>query len=489
MQSLKNLKLEQVQISETIQAVSTNISQIVEKFDLFKENFNAKQNFYINYFFFFFGDHYESMINSVNFFHYATESILLEMLKKLGSQDFLNSKGEVLLNYIREIKVNNEDYYENIKLLTGSGYFYDFVTKISEIKIATVFLQKFYFYKEKEVVKLENDEVALREFNFESLFTMILQKATSSTLYEIRSIPLKNDEIKNLFEPDLLFYFCANEIKNKNNFILINFVRSIQNYTELNFKILNEKNLMNIIKMYYFYSKTKLEDFLFDLELFGDYSSSLYEKIKKISVKNYEKLNTNFKNTLKRTVPYENLKSFYTQISCKISDSAGLVKSKISSLKIWINESIKKSPNFFYDKFRISRIFLYDKVLQPSKNFLVLFTDRYTTFLFTNIRNVKKVSSDLSDFFLEKAEALRNNFEHKVNEIELFIRLTADEKINFVKVDLDNTFMMINPKRLKIYIDDLYNRMRQYSLELLEISKFYIISKYKLFLGEDETNS
>ena len=108
MQSLKILDVDHDKISDTIQAVSTNISQIVEKFELFKENLNAKQNFYINYFFFFFGDHYESIINNVNFFHYATESILLEMLKKLGSEDFLNSKGEALLNYLTEIKINYE---------------------------------------------------------------------------------------------------------------------------------------------------------------------------------------------------------------------------------------------------------------------------------------------------------------------------------------------------------------------------------------------
>ena len=43
--------------------------------------------------------------------------------------------------------------------------------------------------------------------------------------------------------------------------------------------------------MFYFFSKTKFEDFMLDLELFGDYSTSLYEKIKKVSIKNYEMLN------------------------------------------------------------------------------------------------------------------------------------------------------------------------------------------------------
>jgi len=461
---------------------NTKITHILEKFELFKENLKERKNFYINYFFYFFGDHYESIINSVNFFHYATESILLEILKKKNPEVLLNSRGPELFEYMKGLRIDYQKYYDNIKLLTGSCYFYDMATKISEMKIASLFLQKFNFYNEKEIENLSNEKENL---NFESLFLSITQKATSSVLYDLNPIQLNNEELKETFDSELIFFYCFYEAKNK-NLILINFIKSIQNKSDVNLKILNDNKLMNIVKMFYFFSKTKFEDFMLDLELFGDYSTSLYEKIKKISIKNYEMLNSNFKKSLRKTLPYENLKSFYNIISYKLTDSAVIVKSKIMSFKLWINDSIKNCPNFFYEKFKVSQIFIYDKVLQPSKNFLVLYTNKYTTLLFTNIKNVKKVSSEISNFFLEKAETFMNNLENKVNEKELFIKFTADEQTNFVKVDLDNTVLMINPKRLKFFIDDLYNQIRQYSLDILEKSKSFIFSRYKLFLGEEE---
>ena len=126
-------------------------------------------------------------------------------MKKKNSEVLLNSKGAELFEFMKGLRVDNQNYLDNIKLLTGSCYFYDMATKISEMKIASLFLQKFHFYNEKEIENLSNEK---ENFNFKSLFLIMTQKATSSVLYDLNPIQLKNEELKETFDSELIFYYC-----------------------------------------------------------------------------------------------------------------------------------------------------------------------------------------------------------------------------------------------------------------------------------------
>ena len=310
--------------------------------------------------------------------------------------------------------------------------------------------------------------------------------ATSSTLHQLNLLSIGNIEKDN---PNLFYFSYTEMINSKQNLILLNYVKIIQKNLNIESELIKDKNILNVIKLFYFYSKTTYEDYLYDLELFSDHSGSLYEKIKKISIQNFGKINSNMTNMTKminNSRAFVNLKNFYSLASKSLNEKTGLVFSKVVSLKNWINESIQSCPTFFYEKYHFSRIFLYDKIVTPSQYLMVLYTDKCVTFLITNLVSTKKTMSEFSQYFLDKASIFMDNLESKINEKELCIRFTLDEKVNFIKIDLDNTVLMINSKNFKQYVENVYEQMMQNSFDFYEKSKNYLMNKYRLFLGEED---
>ena len=76
------------------------------------------------------------------------------------------------------------------------------------------------------------------------------------------------------------------------------------------------------------------------------------------------------------------------------------------------------------------------------------------------------------------------SLEKQINEKDLFIRFSSDENINYVKIDIDNSVLNINPKKFKEYITYIYEQMKEFSNHIFEDSKAYVMDRYKLFLGE-----
>jgi len=103
----------------------------IDALNAFTENLKSQQNYYINYLSFFINNHYESIINNVNFFHYATESLIWEI--KLKSNMYMNTdeSTEESFDSIRNFNVNQCNFFNNIKLLTGFSHTYEAKLKLS----------------------------------------------------------------------------------------------------------------------------------------------------------------------------------------------------------------------------------------------------------------------------------------------------------------------------------------------------------------------
>jgi len=276
----------------------------------------------------------------------------------------------------------------------------------------------------------------------------------------------------------MFFYNSYLEFENLHNKTLGKFIKFFEE--KLKIKIEKCSIMMTFIKYYYYYSKTKYEDYIQDLDLFFNHSNSLFEKVKNISSRNYDALNRKIINSK----TYENLANFYSILHEKFSDTSFIFINKIISLKIWINESIYHYPNFFYETFNFSKIMLYDRVISPSKDFIVLYTDKSITFLLTNLSNAERT---MKEFFSNKVEIFMDSFEKQVNEKDLFFRFTCDEHINYIKIDIDNSVLLVNPKKFKEYIGHVYEKMKSISNNIYEDSKAYLMDKYKSFLGDHES--
>lgn len=447
---------------------------VSHKYQEFKEKFRDNQNFYINYFYYFFGEHYESIINNANFFHFATEAIILEILKNFKPHENENSldKNTKFSSFI----VDSKNFYENLRVLTGSFYLYDSATKLSEMKLATLFLK--YFHLNKSEFKIENFE------NFNSLLIKICHLSASCTLHEVNLLaPIENEKYDRN-----LFFKSFKEMKNLNssNQILHTYIKNLKRNLKIDIDIIKQKNILNIIKMFYFFTKTTYEDYIYDIELFNDHSNSLLEKIKKISFQGTEKLNSHIQSYMKRSKTFENLKYFYDKFSDSVIEKTQIVKCQFFTLKNWINDSIKFAPNLFNEKLEISKIFIYNKILMPSKNCMVLYTDKCVTFIIMNLSNAKSAFLQISNYFLNKCDLFMSNMGQKINEKDLSIKFLVDDKINFIKIDVDNSVLLINPDNFKQYVQDVYTQLQACMFEFYEKSKNYLLNSYRKFLKDEE---
>jgi len=188
--------------------------------------------------------------------------------------------------------------------------------------------------------------------------------------------------------------------------------------------------------------------------------------------------------TLKKTA-FENLLSFYQDINKKLDDTTDIVKSKFVSLKLWINESITNCPIYISEKFALSKIFIYNRIINPSKNLMILKTDECITFLITGMHNTKAALGEITNFFSEQAEIFFHDFEEKTNAKNTFIKFSCSDEVNYVKIDIDNSVLMINPKKFKEKADQIYQQMAMQTFEFFEQSKNYLRKKYSLFLGDE----
>jgi hypothetical protein len=435
-------------------------------FENFKNNLKQRQNFFLNYFYSLFGEQHESIINNVNFFHFATESIILELLKtELNLDDFSQFKNFNLVF---------EDFYDNFKLLTGTFYIYNWTSKISEINIAKLFYNNFSKIKNNSLFIDDDKELNHGFINIKDIFIHICHLSVSFTLFELNLLSIEKEKVKREF------YKFAFEDSDKLTFN--NYLKSVEKH--LNQQVSKNPDNLIILKIAYFYFKTNFDDYLTDLNLFSEHSNSFFEKIRKIS--GYENIQKKMNEVINITQTTARLNKFYLLISQKFDHKSQIIKSKIHSLKIWINSRIGNS--FFYEKFNISKIFLYDRVLSPSKNFLVFYTESCVTLLITNISNATTVMSVLSSYFQNKSQIFFTNLEKKINEEDLCIKFTSDEKVNFIKMDLDNSVLMINSSNFSQFVGKISTYILKLISEFVEKSKKYLqkLKYYKLFLAEDE---
>jgi hypothetical protein len=441
-------------------------------FENLKNIMKQKENFFLNYFYCLFGEQHESIINNVNFFHFATESVILLLLKTdINLENPLTSESYTSTSTSSKLKNFNfeyEDFYENFKLLTGTFYIYDSASKISETNITKLFYNNFKYLKNIHNFLNENFK------NIKDLFTHICHLSVSFTLCELSLLTIEKEKVEKEF------YKLAFEACNKDTFH--NYLKLVENH--LNQDVSKSHNNLIILKIAYFYFKTNFDDYVTDLNLFSEHSNTFFEKIRKFS--GYEKIQKKLKNVIKMSQTISMLKKFYLLTSTNFDKKSHLIKSKMHSFKNWINESISKSP--FYEKLNISKIFLYDRVLSPSKNFLVIYTESCVTFIITNIFNAKSMMRALSSYLEKTSQIFLSNLEKKINEEDLCIKFTSDENVNFIKMDLNNSVLMINSTNFSQFVRKVSEYILKISSELIANSKNYLLKRYKLFLGEDERN-
>jgi hypothetical protein len=465
--------MENIEITQSIELDNNSPAAIEIKthhfnicdLDYLKETYLTKQNIYMNFLFFFINNHYESIINNVNFFHFATEALIWELFKS-STHD-----GRDNLKQLMSANIDPASFCNSVKILTGSSHHYEAKAKLSELQLAKLFLERLNYYRSQ----------ADYDPDFAEAFRDITRKTVSSCLVKLLGViggSNGGSAAVDLIQDDLFFFNAFRELKENKGLTLVAYLNVLEKVVGK--KITKNDQLMMFIKSYYYYARTTYNDYLFDLELFYDHSVSLFSKLKKYSRKNIDNIN----NYVATTKVYHQLSGFYTYISTYMLDGSSYFASKVYTFKIWINNSIHYAPNFFLTTYNTTKLMLYDKIIAPSKNFIVLYTDKSVTFILTNLNNVETAMTEVSGFILEKAEEFMDNFEEQVNQKDLFVRFTHDEKVNYLKVDIDNSVVMFNSGRFKEYVRNVYTQLMKFSGRVYSDSKIFLLDKYKNFLNE-----
>jgi len=171
-------------------------------------------------------------------------------------------------------------------------------------------------------------------------------------------------------------------------------------------------------------------------------------------------------NNLGENVKLENLKKYYQflkdKVSIKVEESKEAIQVRYSQYKEWIETSYFKEvyhfPGKVFNKIddlsRPSRVFLYERVYTPTKNFTFLVTSSSYSLVVRNVENVKETSSKMynhiKDYFNDKYK----NFKEEV--FDKYIKIEENEENKTVRIEISKKMFVIYPTKF-------YDFMKKYN--------------------------
>lgn len=457
------------------------------KFENTKKYLNTVGNYYINHMFSLLGYHYKGKIENVNILHLCAEAWLLgafNELKKENNEKNLSNNQSItysqLLSQIKQIIVEENNFIDNLNLLTG-------VYGLKEIayedkNIFKMFLVNIQATKHQLFIE-DNEELSKQKF--EEIILRIFRMAFNYTLNEFNSD--ENDK-KSL---DMFNAYLDMNIKEQSS-TLENFIKSY--YEKKEIKLIDEekeKRLLINLEYYYNFLKTSFTDLLEEIELFNKNSSSVVYKLKSLlSLKNIQRLYIKYFDLLTNSVEIglRNLRlesvinftrNVYDQTKPIGEKSITLLKKNYGNVKEWVNSAAEMSYSYYdiYTKniFQYSSIFyqaskryteaprrlVNEKVLQPARNLTINVKDSYVDLVVSTFDLGKNKTIQLKNMVQEKAKNLKNN----VIGDEPLVKLENDsEDKNYLNISISKRLFIINPSKAIEIISSIIDMVRSFSI-------------------------
>ena len=130
-------------------------SQLVANFDKIRQHLQSRSNYYLNYLFCFLGYRYESKIKNINFFHFASQSWIVEVFKHITLTLFCecgkkrikeegrgwgNHSFSEILNLILKFEADEKKFLKTLEMIAGTIYFNDVAIILTEVRLGRIFL-------------------------------------------------------------------------------------------------------------------------------------------------------------------------------------------------------------------------------------------------------------------------------------------------------------------------------------------------------------
>ena len=494
-----------------------NLYSVIQKNHHIREYLKSVKNYYMNYFFNYFGYRYESIIESPNFFHFISQAWLVNAFEQIKQTSNLDNENYTsIIEKLFEVDVNKKKLISSLELITETIYVSDPTIKITELTLGKNFLKHI-----KQVLKEKKNQFSktiLTKEEFGMIIMEILRKTVNLTINEIDSFDADNK--------NLIFYETYQEM------ISLNESPTLEEFT---FKVEEKSNgkneanklditMTNACEAFYFFSQSSFSTLIVDLEMFNLQYTSFISKIriilnkkghslKEFMFKIYKDLEQIYSN-VKDNIKFKKLFEFYKISNEKLKifkdNSREMVVTKYNNYRDWVyNSKIKNTfmyPGFIFEKVNElssnSRVFLYDKIYQPSKNITFSASAYSYNLIINNVENVKESSLTVYSSIKENTLKLLNSkLKIKEDYIDKFIKIHVDEEKNLIIIEISKKLFAINSDKfttfisktleilknlkLKENIQQIYEKSKETSLHL----KDKAIEKYKKFVTFFDKNS
>jgi hypothetical protein len=516
--SEKEFNQQQTYLKDSFDATKEKENYLLQstKFENTKKYLNKVGNYYINHMFSLLGYQYKGKLENVNILHLCAEAWLLgafnEMKKENNEKIFSNQMitYSQLLSQIKQIIVEENNFIDNVNLLTGLYGLKEF--SIEDKNIFKMFLVNIQATKHQLFIE-DNEELSKQKF--EEIILRIFRMAFNYTLNEF------NSDEKDKKSLDMFNTFLDMNIKEESA-SLENFVKSYYEKKEIkSFDQDTERRLLVNLEYYYNFLNTSLGDLIEEIELFNNNSSSVVYKLKTLlSFKNLQRLYIKYFDLLAnyvekglRNLKLESVINFtknaYDQIKSFGDKSLAVAKKNYGNIKEWVNSAADKSYTVYdaYSKniFQYTTVFYQaamkytenprrlvdEKVYQPVKNLTINVKDMYVKLVVGTFEIGKNRTIEFKNLVQEKAKNLKVN----VLGEEPLVKLEEDtEDKNYLNISISKRLFIISPNKAKEFINSIMDLLNSFSITNIGMSAYnytkgkidqtrdYVFNTYRKFL-------
>jgi hypothetical protein len=442
-----------------------NLIRLSRNFERMKRKLHNKYNKFFTQIFQSLGYSYHSSITKHNLFVLCSEAWILELVKgiersvKEKSLDLNNFKYSNLLEIIREVEINEDNYLSNLSLLTGSGSCDNTVNKFSDLIEMEKSIGSFFFINLNQIIqedsKRRSIDTDFDKAHFEEILFDYLRKTVEKTLLDIE---FQFDKSTSGIADKIDLYNTYSELSLKENkFSFEEYFEEVQgkvNFApEEKFTLLDLRGVKICAEAFYQFSKSRFEELIEDLKLFTRNYTSIMFKTKRLfaqgmsnAIHLQQLAKFYFKSTLFNMERIFNYKLFLKRGLRLTARGVKHCNYKLKYLKEWLTENVTLEK-YFYSPLLTCRELTYKSVnytVEKTANgvkFVILKTKD-----FADILKVKEIKENLFKYF-EKLSLRFGNLKEK-----LFHSIKIAENSEEFTVEISKELYKIDSKLFeKIY--------------------------------------
>lgn len=441
-----------------------------------KNYLKTKEGQIINKYFNVIGYKYTSTILNNNFFHFATEALLISLTKELNKENY--SEGVFPKEFLT-MEIKQEEYLSNVEFLIGSN---DNCDSQSEIMFCSRKLSEIFLNNFNEERKKNNSQESISYIEFESILRQVVNKSINE---------LSGNENQQLLK---VYLECEKKYGKNKEFSLSDFIKehtSLISASSTKNEDKKEKQnfcLRNSCELFYYFAQTTIEEYLSDLICFNQQSSSIIYLIIGFIKFNY-------------CISMEKLKMFYLysekkytkgkeNVILKANQMIDFSKIQLNDLSKWVQKSYTTANDSFKDKFptvHSNICFLNNTYISP-----------FTLKLSNIVCNTYTISLKYCKQGHEKYQKLKDELVEYVSSKYDLTKETASKYISITKERIgNNTIVKITIQKFNESKESLINVVSkgydlvskfdlEFSFKYAKQGKDFILQSYHKFLGCSE---